>query len=944
MITLSKSCTESEDYSIQSTSLLEWIDVPSLNSEDLKATTRLLKVPLGEGLHIQLDIATGARSVKNLTFVRTASQELLTRLLVFDFKNNPNIHNLENTNLIGNVPAYSTRTWSVEWRPSPAEVAQWKGWPNYCSLVEYDCDTNSFLELVSFSFWVAESSVNLKPKSKLSLLVSHGSSQDGFDTMQAVTPVRSEGDGMGYQLQFEMSPPLPQEAVRIQQLVNEEYMADGPLFRSSISEYEKSNSQIRHKIKSVLKSAESVVRLHREYKFERDNFMLALKDAAAANSSAFNVLQNVLNQFNLVQDLYAADMENVIAADLGKIYTNHIRKADMKKKEFEEESREWYNTQSRYLAKKDSSDSRKQAEKDSKYISKRKDWDLKRLDYMAFLQDLHGGRMEQQLLSIVMRFAVKQFDANEKAVNDVMKLKDELEALNLSVQEAERDFEAIKSGREERRRALEVSSSLSSCLVLSPELQQSSLPDVEPGMTPPFSGSEPSSGKRSGDRLSKLGIPISRVRGFKGSDQDSPSDGNCKKEGILYALSRPVSHNDPGFVSKLNWHKYWVTVNKNQLCEFSNWKSSMEIHNEPINLQTASVREARSGERRFCFEVITPSFTRIYQATSEEEVASWILAIQRSIEGSLADGSSASASKPIESLKEPRSLSKFFGLPKRNSSISRHPHSSGGNSIHFDSNGKLLSSSSIGESKQLPDVAAYLSPSPEAEKVLGLLKGYDKLNSICADCRKKDRVEWASINLGSLLCIDCAGLHRGLGSHVSKIRSIKLDTGTFTPEVISIFASLGNTKNHQIWEHKLMVQGYDLSKLEWHPNSLDSPTQSQRAGFIKAKYVDRKFISSIKMEPNQLIATSVLENDIINVYNAIAHSADINTSTATYSSLLEASLSKDLSFNENRFQVATFLLLNGANLISADSEAFERLDKSAQLYLQNVERRHKSLA
>jgi len=35
--------------------------------------------------------------------------------------------------------------------------------------------------------------------------------------------------------------------------------------------------------------------------------------------------------------------------------------------------------------------------------------------------------------------------------------------------------------------------------------------------------------------------------------------------------------------------------------------------------------------------------------------------------------------------------------------------------------------------------------------------------------------DWASLNLGTLICIDCSGIHRKIGTHISKVRSLTLD-------------------------------------------------------------------------------------------------------------------------------------------------------------------------
>lgn len=44
-------------------------------------------------------------------------------------------------------------------------------------------------------------------------------------------------------------------------------------------------------------------------------------------------------------------------------------------------------------------------------------------------------------------------------------------------------------------------------------------------------------------------------------------------------------------------------------------------------------------------------------------------------------------------------------------------------------------------------------------------------NRQCADCANMDP-DWASLNLGILLCIECSGIHRQLGVHISKVRCV----------------------------------------------------------------------------------------------------------------------------------------------------------------------------
>ncbi|KAJ5129588.1 Arf GTPase activating protein [Penicillium bovifimosum] len=51
-------------------------------------------------------------------------------------------------------------------------------------------------------------------------------------------------------------------------------------------------------------------------------------------------------------------------------------------------------------------------------------------------------------------------------------------------------------------------------------------------------------------------------------------------------------------------------------------------------------------------------------------------------------------------------------------------------------------------------------------------------NKICADCKRNKHPRWASWNLGVFVCIRCSGIHRGMGTHISRVKSVDLDAWT----------------------------------------------------------------------------------------------------------------------------------------------------------------------
>ncbi|XP_013985054.2 arf-GAP with Rho-GAP domain, ANK repeat and PH domain-containing protein 1 isoform X1 [Salmo salar] len=103
-------------------------------------------------------------------------------------------------------------------------------------------------------------------------------------------------------------------------------------------------------------------------------------------------------------------------------------------------------------------------------------------------------------------------------------------------------------------------------------------------------------------------------------------------------------------------------------------------------------------------------------------------------------------------------------------------------------------------------------------------------NKVCADCGSANP-EWASVNLLVVVCEACAGQHRSLGIHVSKVRSLKLDSKVWTEPLILLFVHYGNKAANDVWGHN--VPGAE--------QILPDSSVDQRGDFIRAKYTKGRY-------------------------------------------------------------------------------------------------------
>uniref|UniRef100_M0ZQD7 ATP binding protein n=1 Tax=Solanum tuberosum TaxID=4113 RepID=M0ZQD7_SOLTU len=320
----------------------------------------------------------------------------------------------------------------------------------------------------------------------------------------------------------------------------------------------------------------------------------------------------------------------------------------------------------------------------------------------------------------------------------------------------------------------------------------------------------------------------------------------------------------------------------------SRWLSSHYhggVHDEKsvahhtVNLLTSTIKvDADQSDLRFCFRIISPTKSYTLQAESALDQMDWIEKITGVIASLLSSQApdrcltaSPMGSGHHRSASESSSFeSSDFDPP----AVEDHP-SDRLISAHHDR--------PFRNSQQLRSAPKTEQPIATLRRVCG--------NDRCADCGAAEP-DWASLNLGVLVCIECSGVHRNLGVHISKVRSLTLDVKVWEPSVIALFQSLGNTFANSVWEESLQARGafqvnvsaassYRSDKQQQlyisKPSHADPISTKEK--FIHAKYADKSFVRRTKdgHTAAQMMWEAVRANDKKAVYRLIVSSeADVN--------------------------------------------------------------------
>ncbi|XP_070224994.1 arf-GAP with GTPase, ANK repeat and PH domain-containing protein 3 isoform X2 [Bos mutus] len=134
-------------------------------------------------------------------------------------------------------------------------------------------------------------------------------------------------------------------------------------------------------------------------------------------------------------------------------------------------------------------------------------------------------------------------------------------------------------------------------------------------------------------------------------------------------------------------------------------------------------------------------------------------------------------------------------------------------------------------------------------------------NSFCIDCDAPNP-DWASLNLGALMCIECSGTHRHLGAHLSRVRSLDLDD--WPPELLAVMTAMGNALANSVWEGAL--DGYAKPGPE--------ACREEKERWIRAKYEQKLFLAPLPSSDvplGQQLLRAVVEDDLRLLVTLLAH-------------------------------------------------------------------------
>lgn len=402
-------------------------------------------------------------------------------------------------------------------------------------------------------------------------------------------------------------------------------------------------------------------------------------------------------------------------------------------------------------------------------------------------------------------------------------------------------------------------------------------------------------------------------------------------EGWLYKKSSAM-------ISLQPWSRRWFVMDKEAIYYYRTEGEGRKANGSSVSERVkvcdvvlCTVRELISeiSGTRYCFQLVTPSEKPLtLQARGPLEYRLWVEGIRANTEKQLVHGDPHSVT-----------LNKNIGKQRRRdrSSIAA-THDSGRSSFadlapsemkdSFSDGLEDLSSSIEAPGLDLDDSTQSLAW--KLAPMISIVQQIMAANPTCADCGQP-HPDWASLNLGVLICIECSAVHRSLGVHVSKVRSLKLDS--LSDGEGRLLLALGNERVNPIWEGGLQQQS------GWtKPTS--SADRKTREDWIKSKYQWKGFLDFSEVDgesegartekySRDLFQASKM-GDVARAASALAHGGSVDWANAEEGGKTPLHICSLVKHQDHErwyaIETAELLLQNGAKLTVLDTSSHGVLD------------------
>jgi hypothetical protein len=319
----------------------------------------------------------------------------------------------------------------------------------------------------------------------------------------------------------ENTPQLP-TSISKRSFMDDVYLEDGPLFRATIKQLEDRTAALKTSLKRIIKSAAASLEVRRQLTRADEAYFEALRETQCIEPLMSHYLTQAWQTIQQERNQLDESLSSHLLDPLKRCYEEDVKVAELKRRQFEEESKEYYASLAKFLKTK-KHESMQELQK--KQNQKKCKFDLARFDYLGFLLELHGGKKENEILFCIADNTIRDINYFETISTKIQVEKPGLNELMTIMIENSSEQEVLASERANKRKELVTMCNINNDMVVDQDQKQLSkdlfkgIRDLEPTR----------------DQLLMMGR---------------------KKEGFLFATSKPSKSS--GFdvtSSSVTWHK-----------------------------------------------------------------------------------------------------------------------------------------------------------------------------------------------------------------------------------------------------------------------------------------------------------------------------------------------------------------------------------------------------